>query len=138
MEATAGEGDDKPEEAEKNPGAESAKKAEVTVTDNYVGEAEHCATIDEDDPFVQELKEECEQEVRAAKKEKEDYWEEQLNKVEKGLATPPAEATEESTAAESMAASSSAGMAELKKKGDGKGDVLKKDVLLDAAPQIVK
>ena len=37
---------------------------------------------EEDDPFIQELKQECAQEEQAAKKEKENYWEEQLSKVE--------------------------------------------------------
>lgn len=41
---------------------------------------------EEDDPFIQELKEECVQEQQAAQKEKENYWEEQLNKVEQGEA----------------------------------------------------
>lgn len=37
---------------------------------------------DEEDPFIQELKQECAQEEQAAKEEKENYWEEQLSKVE--------------------------------------------------------
>ena len=61
---------------------------------------------EEDDPFIKELKEECVQEEQAAQKEKENYWEEQLNNVEQGIAEEPAaeQATHEVPAATEMAA----------------------------------
>ena len=141
MQAKAGEDDEKAEETEKPEvtvvpvAAESAKKTEVTVTDNYIAEDEVCAAIgDDDDPFVKELKEECEQEVLAAKKEKEDYWEEQLNKVEKGIAELPEEAAKESTEAEPMVVASTASSPDAKKAAAEKKDVLEKDVKIDDAP----
>lgn len=89
MQSKAGDGEEKPEdpqvedkegEAEpssENPeAAQSAKKEDAQITD-YVAEDESCASIDDvDDPFIQELKKECELEQQVAKKEKENYWEE--------------------------------------------------------------
>jgi hypothetical protein len=106
------------------------------MTENSVAEDESCASIgDVDDPFIQELKKECELEQAAAKKEKENYWEEQLNKVEKG--EEPAESEEEPATAVAMASASTASPDEATK-ASAKKKGIEKDVTIDEAPQIVK
>ena len=69
MQADSGKGDVKPVEA-----LDEDENRKVDPNEESV----------EEDEFVQELKEECRQEIEAEKKQKENYWEEQLNQVEKG------------------------------------------------------